>query len=204
MRGKLRGKLTYANVMATIAVFVALGGSSYAITQGSVDSRAIKDSAVRSVDVKNRTLRDGDIRSNTITSRVVRDGALLGEDFRAGELPKGPPGEPGAPGADAVRLFGFVQDNGGAGTATVEYGSGLVAVDDPPGDTPYLVTFARDLQGCVVQAVPGSGDPSGTGTSTPAGVNVGMAFGAHNQAEVNFIRADGEQVDTAFLVSGIC
>ena len=27
---RLRGKLTYANVMSTVAVFVALGGSSYA------------------------------------------------------------------------------------------------------------------------------------------------------------------------------
>lgn len=27
---RIRGKLTYANVMATIAVFIALGGASYA------------------------------------------------------------------------------------------------------------------------------------------------------------------------------
>ena len=32
MRGKLRGTLTYANVMATIAVFVALGGGAIAAT----------------------------------------------------------------------------------------------------------------------------------------------------------------------------
>ena len=30
MRAWLRSRLTYANVMATIAVFVALGGTSYA------------------------------------------------------------------------------------------------------------------------------------------------------------------------------
>jgi hypothetical protein len=33
MRARLRSSLTYANVMATVAVFVALGGSSYAALQ---------------------------------------------------------------------------------------------------------------------------------------------------------------------------
>ena len=30
MRTRLRQRLTYANVMSTLAVFIALGGSSYA------------------------------------------------------------------------------------------------------------------------------------------------------------------------------
>ena len=38
---KLRERLTYANVMATIAVFIALGGGAYAITlkKNSVKSK---------------------------------------------------------------------------------------------------------------------------------------------------------------------
>lgn len=46
---KLRPRLTYANVMATIAVFVALGGSSYAAVQlskGSVATKHLKNGAV--------------------------------------------------------------------------------------------------------------------------------------------------------------
>lgn len=35
MRQKLRSRLTYANVMATIAVFIALGGTTYAATGGN-------------------------------------------------------------------------------------------------------------------------------------------------------------------------
>lgn len=47
--GRLRGKLTYANVMATIAVFIALGGASYAATQlpaNSVGTKQLKNAAV--------------------------------------------------------------------------------------------------------------------------------------------------------------
>ena len=45
----LRDKLTYANVIATVALFVALGGSSYAaltLPQNSVDAKQIKRGAV--------------------------------------------------------------------------------------------------------------------------------------------------------------
>jgi hypothetical protein len=78
---KLRERLTYANVMATIAVFIALGGASYAATQlpkNSVGSNQIKKGAV--------------------TGAKVRSGSLLASDFKAGQLPQGPRGAEGPPG----------------------------------------------------------------------------------------------------------
>jgi hypothetical protein len=50
----LRAKLTYANVVASIAVFVALGGTSYAafaLPAGSVGSKQLKNGAVTLVKV---------------------------------------------------------------------------------------------------------------------------------------------------------
>jgi hypothetical protein len=44
---RLRGKLTYANVMATLAVFIALGGGAYALSRGEVKSKHIKKDAVK-------------------------------------------------------------------------------------------------------------------------------------------------------------
>ena len=82
----LRTRLTYANVMATIAVFIALGGTSYA---------AVK---VGSREIRNNSVRSGDIRNNNLTNRDVRNGSLLRRDFKAGQLPAGPPGAAGAPG----------------------------------------------------------------------------------------------------------
>jgi hypothetical protein len=60
MLGRLRGHLTYANAMASMAVFIALGGSSYAavmLTNNSVKSRHIAPSAVRASDVRHPAWR---------------------------------------------------------------------------------------------------------------------------------------------------
>jgi hypothetical protein len=70
----LRQRLTYANVMSTVAVFVALGGSSYAALQ--IDSADIANNSVRGVDVRNRTLSERDVKRNALTSRSVRESRL--------------------------------------------------------------------------------------------------------------------------------
>lgn len=79
MLSKLRPRLTYANVMATAAVFIALGGSSYAVTQlprNSVGSKQLKRNAVTGAKIK----------SNAITGRKVRNRSLTGADLRLDTL----------------------------------------------------------------------------------------------------------------------
>jgi len=61
---RLRQKLTYANVMATLAVFVALGGSSYA---------ALK---VTGKDVRDRSLTYRDLKRNTLGGSRVKESRL--------------------------------------------------------------------------------------------------------------------------------
>ena len=54
-RLRFRDQLTYANVMATIAVFIALGGASYAAIQlpkNSVGTKQMKKNAVTTAKIK--------------------------------------------------------------------------------------------------------------------------------------------------------
>jgi hypothetical protein len=44
---RILGGLTYSNVMATAAVFIALGGGAYALSRGEVESRHIAPDAVK-------------------------------------------------------------------------------------------------------------------------------------------------------------
>jgi hypothetical protein len=105
---EFRRRLTYANVMATIAVFVAVGGSSYAALR--VGSKQIVNNSVRSADIRNNDVRGKDVRNNTLTGADVRDlasgdvtnGGLLAEDFAPGQLPAGPPGPPGRDGVNGA------------------------------------------------------------------------------------------------------
>jgi hypothetical protein len=70
----IRTRLTYANVMASVALFVALGGVSYAAL--SIGSRQIRNNSVRSMDVRNGTLRGLDIRLDTVDGTRVNESSL--------------------------------------------------------------------------------------------------------------------------------
>ena len=84
-----RARLTYANAMATLAVFVALGGSSYAaleLPKASVGSEQLKPNSVNSAKVKRGSLRLSDFGSAERTR------------LRGAAGPQGPAGPRGAQG----------------------------------------------------------------------------------------------------------
>jgi hypothetical protein len=89
-------RLSYSNVMATIAVFIALGGTSYA---------ALK---VTGKNVKDATLTGKDVANSSLTSADVKNGSLLVKDFKSGQLPGGGGGGQGTPGRDATAPAGAV------------------------------------------------------------------------------------------------
>ena len=78
------GHLTYANVVATAALFVALGGGAYAAFR-----------------VPRNSVGTAQIKNNAVTPRKVRNGSLTLKDFAPGQVTqlKGAPGAPGATGA---------------------------------------------------------------------------------------------------------
>jgi hypothetical protein len=166
MRSLLRRRPRHATIVAYVALFVALGGTSYAAIKPSIGSTQIINNSVRSKDIHNNEIRSTD----------VRDGSLLATDFRAGQLPsgprgpQGPTGPTGAPGKDATSLFAYILDQGSTSDATVAYGKGVVSVADPAGDSGYTVTFDRDLTNCVAFATTGRGEPGGAAAG-------GTAFG---------------------------
>ena len=102
-------------VVASLALLVALGGSSYAaisigsgnIRNGSIRSEDIGTGQVHSSDILNNDVQGIDVRDGTIKTADVGDHSLLAKDFALGQLPagaqgakgdQGPPGNPGAPG----------------------------------------------------------------------------------------------------------
>jgi len=78
MRG-LRGHLTYANVMASIAVFVSLGGGAYAATE--LPRNSVGTAAIRNGAVTTRNLANG-----TVTAEKVAAGSLTGHQIDVAQL----------------------------------------------------------------------------------------------------------------------
>lgn len=81
--------------VATLALFVSLGGGAYAAVK-------LPRGSVGTAQLKARAVTKAKLGSGAVTSRKVKDGSLLARDFRSGQLPsgpQGPKGDPGPPGA---------------------------------------------------------------------------------------------------------
>lgn len=78
----LRSRLTYANVVATLALVLAIGGgTTYAamrLGKNSVDSKNIAAGAVKKAD----------LGKNAVTSPKVKNGAIRADDIAAGVIPQ--------------------------------------------------------------------------------------------------------------------
>src|ERR671935_295521 len=77
-----------AMLVALLALFVALGGSSYAALR--VGSKQIVNNSVRSKDIRNNDIRSKDIRNSTILGKDVRNNTLTGADVRESSLGRVP------------------------------------------------------------------------------------------------------------------
>jgi hypothetical protein len=81
MKNPLRLKLTYANVIATLALFLALGGGAWAATS-----------------MPKNSIGTAQLRNGAVTGEKVKSGSLVASDFLEGELPAGPRGAIGPQG----------------------------------------------------------------------------------------------------------
>src|SRR3954468_3850498 len=88
MLTRLRQQLSYANVTATLALFIALGGTSYAamtLPRNSVGSTQIRTGAVHSSEIAKKAVKLRDIATSARSSLRGKTG------------PVGPAGPQGAP-----------------------------------------------------------------------------------------------------------
>ncbi len=79
MNFKLRPKLTYSNVIASIALFVALGGAAVAagLPRNSVGPNQIKRGAVTTAKLRKAAVRSGKLAPKAVTVGKLGPGAVL-------------------------------------------------------------------------------------------------------------------------------
>ncbi len=80
---KLRKRLTYANVMSSIAVFLVLGGATAfaaGLAKNSVGSKQLKKNAVTTAKIK----------KNAVTTAKIKNGAVTGAKLNVGSIPTVP------------------------------------------------------------------------------------------------------------------
>lgn len=179
---RVRARLTYANVVASLALFVALGGTGYAaltLPRNSVGPKQIKPSAVGSSELRNRSVRLSDI------SRDARNG------LRGQPGPAGPPGANGAAFRAAISSGG-VKVLGNATNSSHQGGTNV-----------YTIEFAQDVSGCVYSAVLAAVQAGPQLEQPPAG-RITVASGGGNNLRVQTFGADGAAAEAPFHVTASC
>jgi hypothetical protein len=104
------------NAVAYVALFVALGSTSYAAT--------VSRNSVGSAQLKRNAVRTADIRNNAVTSAKIRNRSVRAQDLAADVLTQGPAGPAGPAGAA-----------GAAGPAGPSGADGAAGEQGPPGPT---------------------------------------------------------------------
>jgi hypothetical protein len=105
---KIRKRLTYANVMSSIAVFLVLGGATAfaasSLGRNSVGTKQLKRNSVTAAKIKKNAVTTAKLKNGAITGAKVKDQSLTGSDINLGTLGK----VPSAASADnATNLTGF-------------------------------------------------------------------------------------------------
>jgi hypothetical protein len=182
--------------MATLALFIALGGSSYAAVRLSANS-------VRSREIARNAVKSSEIASSSVGSAEVRNASLQPVDFA--KLPTGPRGEKGATGPRGVRgPQGETGPLGPIGPPGISAATNLLVrlgppVDVPAGGTQAIPTLCEAGEKAVgggvshqpaiaasfVQ-VTGSYPTSNVAGSTPTSWTVEVYNQAANTASVQF------------------
>ena len=192
--GEARRRLSYANVTATLALFVALGGSSYAAFKLPRDS-------VGRAELRRDSVAASELRRAAVRSPEVRNGSLGAFDLsaRARRTLTGQQGERGPAGEPASKFWAFVRADGSVVRATPP--APETNVSHAAGSGRYRVFFPTTLERCSYLA-----------TLEPDDANLAVAPGyvsVHLEAHpgplaVETYGTDGRHADRSFHVAALC
>jgi hypothetical protein len=82
---KIRKRITYANVMSSIAVFLVLGGAS-AYAAKKIGSNEIKGNSITTGKIKKNAVTASKIKKNSITTAKIANGAVTGAKLNLGTV----------------------------------------------------------------------------------------------------------------------
>jgi hypothetical protein len=172
---RLGDRLTYANVASTMALFLALGGTSYAVAalpRNSVGAEQLRSNSVGASETRRGAIRSSEIRDRSIR---LRDISKSTKDSLHGQT--GPQGPPGPTFAATINSAGLRVKGNATGSVSNVFGTRIIA-------------FAGSVSSCV---------PSVSLTQVPGGSNPVPPHDAHVRAETT---SDGRVIVRMFDPTG--
>jgi hypothetical protein len=167
-----------AMVVALVALFIAMGGSAYALV---ITGKSIRNGTVTGKDLKNRSVTGNDMNENSVGGGAIKESTLT-------TVPES------------------LLAHGGARFAVVDSGGLLVrgrnaqAARTGPGR--YQVIFNADIRGCAYFAT--VGDASAAVPPQNSQISVSSLASNVNGVAVRTENANGAEVDRPFHVIVFC
>jgi hypothetical protein len=214
----VRKRLTYANAMSSIAVFLVLGGGAAfaALGKNTVGTRQLKRNAVKVGKIGPEAVKAGKLAKNAIATNRLRDNAVTGAKVNEPTLSQVPSAftavnantantadtansaddsdKVGGKSLNDIVMWAFVDDNG-----TLLRSSGGVASARVATGT-YNVTFPRAVDSCAYNATNAAND-----NSNPAPNEIAVAkLGAANLVRVRTAASNGAITDDEFMLIVTC
>ena len=146
MLAKLRPRLTYANVVSTICLFIVLGGTAVAagginsigglqiranavgaseVKKNAIGEAEVKKNAIGASELKAAAVGAAELKAGAVTSADIQDKTLKLADFDVKELPPGPTGPTGPQGLKGP------EGDAGATTVTRRLGTQTICTNTP-------------------------------------------------------------------------
>lgn len=164
-----RRRIGFANVVAIVALFVALGGGAYAAS--SIGTSDIKNKAVTTQKLDGKAVTAGKLGRDAVKKNKLRDGAVTDSKLST----------------DSKSRWAVVRANG-----TLDRGKGVLS-SARVGLGNYEVIFDRDVTQCSWVVSIGAGDTIGTARGfTQAALRVnnssGVFIGTYNKNDASEAR----------------
>ena len=199
----MRHRLSFANVTSVLALFIALGGTSYAavsLTTSSVQKRHIASGAVGKSEVRSGGVGQSEIRADAVGASELKPSAVTATEVRDGALGVGDLSAAARTTLTDASAVTFRATSTSTGTAAG--GNATAIARNNTGD--YTVTLARDVSACQYGATV-TGAKSGT-TITPAPVGFATAEPTADgtKVAVKTYAAGGALADAPFTLLVAC
>jgi len=220
----IRKRLTYANVMSSIAVFLVLGGATAfaALGRNTVGTRQLKSNsvnrgilarnsvypgkinleAVKAGRIAKNAIASDRLRNNIVSTDKILDNAVTGAKVNEQTLSQVPSAasasnaeKVGGKSVNDLAMWAFVDNNG-----ALFRSSGGVASNRVTTGT-YNVSFPRDVNTCAYNATNAANDDV---NPDPNEVAVAKLAGANNVVRVRTAASNGAIADDEFMVIVTC
>jgi hypothetical protein len=199
----MRPRLSFANVTSVLALFIALGGTSYAAVQvsaNSVEKRHIRSGAVGKSEIRSGAVGKSEVRRNAVGASEIGSGVVDTTELRDGGIAVGDLATAARTALTDANAVTFRAASTAAGAAAG--GNATAIARNAPGD--YTVTLARDVSACQYGvAVTGVKTAAGI-EQAPAGFATAAPTTDGTKVSVKTYDAAGAALDAPFTLLVAC